>query len=335
MAGRAEDSQRNAPVLVTGSTGLLGNNVIRLLLAQGRRVRVLVRAGSDPLPLQGLDLDVVVGDILDESSLNRAISGVSFVVHSAGCVFLGWRNAKLLDQVNHLGARNVARAARSAGVRMLHVSSVNSLGVGTREKLADEQWVAAPNVPCQYVLSKQAGDRSVQEQVKQGLDAVTVYPALMFGPWDWKPSSGRMLLKVARRFTPFAPRGGCSVCDVRDVAQAIVNALETAPTGRHYVLGGANVTYLKIWQTMAEIAGGSRPICRFGPLFGIVVGRSGDVWGRLTGREPDVNSATLKLASRFHYFSSARAERELGYSSRHFQESIKDAWQWFQEHRYV
>jgi dihydroflavonol-4-reductase len=144
-----------------------------------------------------------------------------------------------------------------------------------------------------------------------------------------------MLIEVAQRFTPVAPAGGISVCDVRDVAQAIVAALTLAPRGRTFILAGHNLSYLDLWRRIADIAGGSRPLCRSGPLLGLVAGHGGDLWGRITGREPDVNSAGVKLSDQYHYFSSARAERELGYQIRPLEESLRDAWHWFQEHGYV
>ena len=208
----------------------------------------------------------------------------------------------------------VAAAARQAGMQMVHVSTINHLGTELRERLADEDWTAGPNVACPYVTSKQAAERAVRREIAQGLDACIVHPALMFGPWDWKPSSGRMLLEVAGRFTPFAPAGGMSVCDVRDVAQAILGAFLTAPPGRNFVLAGHNLTYLELWRRIVDIAGGGRPWCRSGPLMRIAAGRVGDLWGRLSGHEPDVNSAAIQLSDKYHYFSSARAERELGLS---------------------
>ncbi len=323
-------------VLVTGGTGLVGNNVLRLLAERGVAARALVRGGSrQDRSLADLDVEVVTGDVTDPHSLEKALQGISAVVHAAGCVLLGWKNQQLHEQLNHQGTRNVAAAARAAGARLAYVSTINTLGVGTPQRWADEQWSAAPNIPCPYVTSKQAGEAAVREQIEQGLDAVLLHPALMFGPWDWKPSSGRMILEVARSFTPMAPSGGCSVCDVRDVAHGILAALERAPTGRAFVLAGHNLTYLKLWQLIADIAGGSRPLCRSGPLIRIAVGRSGDLWGWLTGKEPDVNSAAVKLSDCYHFFTSARAQQELGYQIRPVEESLQDAWQWFQRHGFV
>jgi dihydroflavonol-4-reductase len=335
MSGNLPAMRRDQRVLVTGATGLVGNNVTRLLVARGVPVRVLLRNPRDARPFEGLDAEIAVGDITDPATLHSAMEGVSGVVHAAGCVLLGWRNAELHEAVNHWGTQHVADAARQAKARMVYVSTINTLGVGMRDRPADEEWAAGPNVPCPYVLSKQAAERSVREQIERGLDASIVHPGLMFGPWDWKPSSGRMLIEVVRRFTPVAPAGGISVCDVRDVAQGIVAALALAPTGRSFVLAGHNLTYLKLWQLFADIAGGSRPLCRSGPLMRMAAGRLGDLWGRITGREPDVNSAAVKLSDRFHYFSSARAQQELGYQIRPLEESVRDAWQWFHEYGFV
>ncbi|MHB8969504.1 MAG: NAD-dependent epimerase/dehydratase family protein [Pirellulaceae bacterium] len=335
MAASLELSRQYPRVLVTGATGLVGNNVARLLVERGVAVRVLLRNPRDTRPLEGLQVDVVAGDLTDAGSLRAAMDGVHAVVHSAGCLLLGWRNADLHEAVNHIGTRQVAEAAAAAGARMVYVSTINALGYGTRARPADEAWAAGPNVACPYVNSKLAAERSVRALIDRGLNACIVYPGLMLGPWDWKPSSGRMLIEVVRRFTPMAPAGGISVCDVRDVAQGIVVALGQAPAGRAFVLAGHNVTYLDLWRRFVDIAGGSRPLCRSGPLLGMVAGRLGDVWGRLSGHEPDVNSAAIQLSDRYHYFSSARAQRELGYQIRPLEESIRDAWHWFQEYGFV
>ncbi len=141
---------------------------------------------------------------------------------------------------------------------MVYVSTINTLGVGTRDRLADEEWVAGPNVPCPYVMSKQAAERSVREQIERGLDACIVHPGLMFGPWDWKPSSGRMLIEVVQRFTPLAPAGGISVCDVRDVAQGIVDGPRRGPDRPRFRAGRSQ-------SNLPEVVAALRRYCRWQP----------------------------------------------------------------------
>ena len=229
----------------------------------------------------------------------------------------------------------MAAAALEAKARLLHVSSVDALGVGSRDAPADEDSPRQGKIPCTYVVTKQEAEAVVRSYIDRGLDAVIVNPGFMLGPWDWKPSSGRMLLEVATRFTPFAPTGGLTSCDVRDVVDGLLAACEKAPTGRQYILAGENLTYQQIWNLFAEVSGGSKPWFRAGPLLRFLGGYGGDLWGRMTGREPDLNSAGVRVTCQFHYYSSARAAAELGYRPRPFRQSVADAWAWFVEHGYV
>ena len=335
MTHPEESSGRPTHVLVTGATGLVGNNVVRYLLEQGTSVRVVIRPTANRRPINGLDVEVVEGDITDLESIHRAVRGVDAVVHAAGCVLLGWRNEHLHDQINRLGTLNVARAARMAEARLVFVSSINALGYGTPDQPADEDFVAGQNIPCPYVTSKQAAEAAVRAEIDQGLQAMIVYPGFVLGPWDWKPSSGRMLLEVARGFVPFAPVGGFSVGDARDVAHGIYNALARFTSGRRYVLAGNNVSYLEAWRHFAQVVGRRGPYCRSGPLMRAAAGRLGDLWGRISHSEPDVNSAAVKLSNQWHVFSSARAQRELDYQIRPMDESIHDSWQWLNQNGYV
>lgn len=324
-------------VLVTGATGLVGNNVVRRLREQGCDVRVLVRDSADRRPLQGLEVDIARGDVRDRAAVRQACEGVEAVIHAAALIQIGWTRLDVARQINVDGTRNVAEAARDMGVRLVHVSTVDALGVGSPEQPSDEDSPHTGQVPCTYVVSKREADAVIRQLVDQDrLDAVLVHPCFILGPWDWKPSSGRMLLAVALRFTPLAPAGGVTFCDVRDVADGILGALKRGQTGRSYILGGQNLRYLEAWRLFAEVTGGAKPWFRAGPLMRILGGRGGDLWGRLSGHEPEVNSAAIAMSSLYRYYSSERAEAELGYrQSRPFRETVADAWKWFCQYGYA
>jgi dihydroflavonol-4-reductase len=320
--------------LVTGATGLVGNNVVRQLLAAGHAVRVLARSTSDPRPLAGLAVERVAGDVRDASALAQACSGVDVVIHSAGHVYIGWTGLEEHQAINVEGTRNVAAAARLAGARLVHVSSINALGLGQLESPADEETALPGIVPIPYVVTKQAAERVVLEEVERGLWAAIVNPALMFGPWDWKPSSGQMLVEVSRG-SLFAPVGSQNFCDVRDVAAGVLAAAERGQSGRRYVLGGHNMTYRDCWTRIAALTGRRGPRLPMGPIFRafavpFLVART-----RLSGRESAANSAALALSRQSHCFTSVRAERELDYRIRPLDETLADAWQWLGEHGYV
>lgn len=323
--------------LVTGATGLVGNNVVRMLLQRGRRVRVLVRpdGSSAGRPLAGLQIEPVPAELLDEAGMRRAVDGVSSVVHSAAVVHVGWRHLDQMRRVNVEGTRIVARAARLAGARMIHVSSVDALGLRPDGALADEETPSGGMLECPYVVTKREAERVVLEEVDRGLDAVIVNPVYMIGPWDWKPSSGRMLLEVGAGRGTFAPPGSNDFVDVRDVAQGILAALARGRSGRRYILGGEPLSYLDAWRIFARISGRMQPLGVAPRPLVHVAGWCGDVAGMFLSRELPVNSAATGMSMLPHNFSCTRAETELGYTRRPFDAAAQDAWEWFLEHGYA
>jgi len=320
--------------LVTGATGLLGNNIVRELLNRGDSVRVLLRKTSDPRPLEGLDVERVVGEVADRESVHLALEGMECVYHSAGHIHIGWTKRAEAQQVNVEGSANVADGALAVGARMVHVSTVDTLAPGTAKTPADED-TPGEKTPCTYVVTKRAAEEQVRRRIEQGLDCVIVNPGFMLGPWDWKPSSGRMFLEVVRRFTPLAPTGGMSICDVRDVAKGILAAGKSGQKGRQYILAGTNMTYFDAWKMFVKIAGkGKAPIATAGPVNRFLGSFFGDLTTKLTGRENDVNSAGIKMSRLFHYYNSGRAKKELNYQTRDPEDSAADAWRWFCDNGY-
>jgi dihydroflavonol-4-reductase len=322
-------------VLVTGATGLVGNNVTRLLLEQGYAVRLLVRKTSDRRALDGLSVQEVEGDVCDADSVRRACDGVTCVIHSAGYVQLGRAHLDRHRNVNVVGTRNVAAAARDVGARLIHVSSTDVLGSQSLDTPADEDTPLPPPGPCAYVITKREAEEAVRAEIDQGLDAVIVNPSFMLGPWDWKPSSGRMLLAVANGTALMAPRGQYSVADVRDVAAGIVAAMQRGTRAGRYILAGANLSYLDAWRKFAEVTDARKPLCAAPPFLAAIAGWGGDLWGRLTGHEPDVNSAAIALAKAPKSYTCVKAQRELDYRNRPLEETIRDAWDWLVEHGYA
>lgn len=322
--------------LVTGATGLVGNNVVRRLLEDGVSVRVLVRDGANRRPLSGLSgLEIIDGDVRDPQAVAHAVAGATHVIHAAAQVHIGWSRLDEATATNVEGTRNVARAALAEGSRMVHVSSLDALSATRSGAPADEDSLPSGGVLCPYVVTKRQAEQVVLEHVEQGLAAAIVNPGYMIGPYDWKPSSGRMLLSVARGWGLFAPRGVNCFCDVRDVTAGILAALDSGQPGRRYILGGHMHSYYQAWRIFAEVTGATPPLVAFGPLIRRGAGYFGDLVGKLTGREPDVNSASTALSGQRRNFSSARAEAELGYRARPLRESAADAWSWFRAEGYA
>jgi len=228
-----------------------------------------------------------------------------------------------------------ARAARRAGARLVHVSSVDAIGLRPDGLPADEDTPAGIMPECPYVVTKREAEAAVLEEVALGLDAVIVNPVYMIGPWDWKPSSGRMLLEVGAGRGAFAPPGSNDFVDVRDVVNGILAALERGRTGRRYILGGHGLSYLDAWRAFARVTGRMQPLGMAPRPIVKLAGLCGDLAGLFCSREPAVNSAATMMSMLPHNFSSRRAETELGYTFRAFEETVQDAWDWFVDRGYA
>ena len=300
--------------LVTGATGLLGNNIVRQLVAAGEQVRVLARASSDPRSLAGLPIERAAGDVRDPAAVAEACRGVQAVIHSAGHVHLGWKQLEQHRQINVEGTRNVAAAARAAGLRMVHVSGINALGLGRLDQPADEETALPGIVECPYVVTKREAEQVVLAEVARGLDAVIVNPGCMFGPWDWKPSSGKMLLAVTK-FAPVYPTGAVSFCDARDVAAGTIAAASKGRTGQAIRPGRPQPVVLGGVAADGKLGGKARRrFRRWDRCFARLRRRCSTLYTLVTGHEGDANSAILMMGRQQHCFSSRRAEAGAGLS---------------------
>lgn len=320
------------PILVTGATGLLGNNVVRCLQQNNEKVAVYIRKPPPTPVLDGIRAQRFLGDITSLVDLEKAMSKCSGVIHCAGNVHMGFSQAAEQHKTNVVGTRNVCALAHQFQIRMVHVSTVNALGVARAGEIATEEKNYGQAFAAPYVTTKIEADDVVREYVEKGLDALWVHPGFMLGPYDWKLSSGRMLKQVVDDFVPYAPAGAMSICDARDVAAGIVTAFRVGKTGRNYILAGYNMTYLHAWQMFSECFGKKGP-SKLAPA-SLLKGAAwfGDMYGRLVGTEPDINSATIALGNQYHVFSSERAIKELGYQLRPLEQTVRDTYQWITKH---
>ena len=325
-------------VLITGATGMLGNNVLRKCLSRGIQAEVLVRTTSDRRALNGISnhsgepLVIHDGDITDLESIRKAAHGCTHIVHAAGDVHIGWQGLDKQRRINVTGSSNVARVAFENQQRLVHVSTVNALGLTGNETPANEETPYGKlNIPSTYVVSKREADIEVGKWISKGLNAVTVHPGFMLGPFDWKLSSGKMLVGLTRNYPLLSPRGGCSLCDARDVSAGIISALTAGNSGEHFILAGHNLSYLELWRAISDVTGAVRPLWRMDRVTMLTTALIGDIASKFTGKEGDVNSAVVRMSAQYHYYSSYKATRILGYQFREINTIIADAWNWLKQ----
>jgi dihydroflavonol-4-reductase len=330
-------------LLVTGASGLVGANLIRILLEQGRNVSALVHA--DRRAFAELDVETISADVREPVSLENAMKGVEVVYHLAGSISLSMESWPEVSAVNAQGTRNVVAACLKHGVRRLvHFSSIDALRQYPLDQPLDENQPlideglsgdALAQIP-PYDLSKAQGEREVLAGIKAGLDAVIVRPTAMLGPFDFKPSFlGQALIQLAHRKIPTLVKGGFNWVDVRDVVNGAILAEQQAPPGARFILGGNWHSIRQVAKRVADFSGRAAPFFTV-PMW--LADAFAPVMLKLAvfnGTQPIYTRVTLTALRGNRNVSSARANRELGYTVRPLAETVQDTLSWFQEHGYL
>jgi dihydroflavonol-4-reductase len=325
-------------VLLTGASGFVGSALARRLLQSGFEVRALLRPNSPTLALSGVEVDIAHGDLRDRPSLRAAMRDVRWLFHAAADYRLWARNPAELYETNVEGTRAVMEEAMRAGVqRIVYTSSVATLSPSKDGRPSDETCgLAEGEAIGAYKHSKLLAERLVQDMVRDGLPAVIVNPSTPVGPRDVRPTpTGRIILAAASGRMPGFVDTGLNMVHVDDVARGHLAALEKGRVGEKYILGGQDASLHDILATVAGMTGRRPPRFRIPRSSVFPVAIAAEALARLTGREPLTTTDGLRMSRNLMYFSSAKAERELGYSARPYAEGIREAIQWFRDAGYL
>ena len=312
---------------------MLGNNVARMAQKRGFHIASVCRSDRSSRAFEGLDIEVFQTDLADRKSTAKVFENrFDVVIHCAANIHIGWKFLEKGMQVNRDGTQFLLEEAGKHNTKFIHVSTVNTLPVGSKNRIIDEETQGDEQIPCTYVVTKMAAERLADAAAAAGQDVMIVHPGFMLGPWDWKPSSGRMIQSLSG-FVPLAPSGGLTVGDPRDVADAILNAIDRGVSGRHYILCGENMTFLELWRRIRTELGMRGPFTYMRPPGRIIAGTIGDMISKFMNSELDINSAAIGMSSQFQWYNSQRAITELGYNPRPAAESIRDAVQWLRNNQ--
>jgi dihydroflavonol-4-reductase len=319
-------------VVVTGASGHVGANLVRVLLAHGDSVRALVH--RDRRALSGLPIEIAEGDVRDPASLDRAFAGAEVVYHVAGYISIVSGEWSRLHAVNVVGTRNVVEACLECGVgRLVHFSSIHAMDLNPERVQIDESTplAAEGDVP-PYSFSKAEGEREVQKGIDKGLDAVVLNPTAILGPHDYAPShQGEVLLALARGTLPALVEGGFDWVDARDVAKGALAAAMWGTAGERYILSGHWVSVRKLARLVCSITSARPPrvVCPMwlaqmaAPLFTALA--------ELLGKRPLFTWVALDALSSNRHISGAKAAAALSYAARPLRATLVDTLQWFVE----
>ena len=319
-------------IVISGASGLVGGNLVRELLAQGRPVRALIH--HDQRALQGLDVETVPADLTDLSSLQQAFTGADVVYHLASSISIRMDNWDEMQRVNVGGTRNVINACQSCGVRRLvYFSSIHAYRQDPLDEPLNEErpLLKDANVP-PYERSKAAAEQLVRQAGESGLETVIIIPTAIIGPYDFRPSYlGEALQMLVRGRLPALVHGGYDWVDVRDVIRGSIQAEKLAASGSRYILSGHWLSLMDFARTAAQVTGTHAPLLAvpiwLADFFQPVMAKL----AQINGSQPLYTRPMLNAMRSNRQISHARAAADLGYEPRPFEEILRDTLDWFDE----
>ena len=323
---------------ITGATGFIGASIVRELLKDGREVRALVRKGSDTANLAGLDVEVWQGDLRDGAGLKQGLKGCDVLYHAAADYRLWTRDPAEMYRTNVDGTTAILEAALENGLsRVVYTSSVGTLGnPGDGTPGSEDTPVCLADMVGHYKKSKYLAEREAEKFVARGLPLVIVNPSTPVGPLDIKPTpTGRIIVDFLKRKMPAYLDTGLNIIAVEDCARGHILAERKGAVGRKYILGNTNLTLREIFAILEEITGLPAPRIRLPYTPILLAAYINEGLSKITGREPLIPLAGVRMAAKFMYFDPSRAVRELELPQTPVRGALQRAVEWFRQHGYA
>jgi dihydroflavonol-4-reductase len=319
-------------IAITGANGHLGAAICRRLIAEGHQVRALIF--RDETAIAGLPIEKIRGTITDAGVLDQLCAGVEIVQHLAAFISIQGDPDGQVSRTNLEGTRQVVEAClRNSVRRMVHFSSIHAYQIPPFDQVLDET-AALLESGYAYEQSKAAAQRLVLDAVQtRGLDAVSLNPTSVLGPWDYKPSlQGKMLIDLCRGKIPVLPPGGYDWVDSRDIAGAAVAAMDNGLSGSSYLLPGHYATVKDLVGLVGKITGKPMPVLTL--PFWLMKGLAPvlEAWGKILNRPAILTKEAVSHLELGHpKVSGLKAARELGYCARPLEETLRDNLAWLGE----
>jgi dihydroflavonol-4-reductase len=326
-------------VFITGATGFVGGHVARRYAEEGASLRLLTRQTSRLDSLEGLDAEMVTGDLRESEKLRSALTGCDALVHVAADYRLWVRDPKQMYAANVDGTRDLLKLAREVGIqRVVYTSSVATMGFKADGSIVNEDTpVALADMIGHYKRSKFLGEQEAIRATKAGQHVMILNPTTPIGPADAKPTpTGRIIVDFLNRKFPAYVDTGLNLVDVIEVARMHVVALDHGTPADRYILGGENLTLKQILDRMSAITGLPSPTMKV--PHAVAMGFAffdENITGRLLSKEPRATVEAVRMGQKMMFASSAKAERELGFRVLPVYNALRSAIDWFVAHGYA
>jgi dihydroflavonol-4-reductase len=323
-------------IVVTGATGHIGNVLVRELISRGELVKAIILPGEEISPLDGLTIEISVGDIRDREFLIRAFKGANTVYHLAGYISILTGNKAILNSINVEGTKNVVEACLKTGVkRLVYTSSIHAIKEPPHGTMINESFPYDPtSVLGDYAKSKALATIEVLKGIRRGLNAVIVCPTGVIGPYDYKNSEMGTLIHdyMTNRLKMYID-GAYDFVDVRDVAKGLILACEKGECGESYILSGHQISIRDLMTVLQNSTGIKAPLYKAPARLVRSLGVLFEPFYRLFKTKPLFTAYSIDVLRSNSLVSSEKAAHKLGYSKRPIAESIADAITWFKDRK--
>ena len=319
-------------ILVTGASGFIGRHVVNIAVERGYEVAALVRdpgAYGEPPP----QVVPIEGDVRDSDAVKSALRGCSAVIHAAAIYSFDSSLAKLMQDVNVGGTRNVLRHALEAGVeRIVYTGTVGGTAF-CRESLATEKDVAGIDaMKGPYKRSKYEGEHLVRQMTERGAPVITVCPTAPVGPGDAKPTpTGKIVLDFMRRRMPAYVDTGMNFVHVKDVAEGHLLALERGEAGARYLLGNVdgNLTLRQALGILSDLTGVPAPRVRLPHSVALSAAWLSKAGAGLLGRPAPIPMEAVQMSATRMWVDPSWTVSELEVPQTPILQAFEDAVHWF------
>ena len=322
--------------VVTGASGHIGNVLVRDLINKNYDVKAFVLKSENVDYLKELNVEICYGDVRDLESLKEAFRGVDIVFHLAGIIDIGTVNKKFIYSVNIDGTKNVLQACREEKVKKLvYTSSVHAIPEKPKDEIITEtKEFSEDKVKGIYAKTKAAATKYLIENVSQDLEnnpeIIIVHPSGVIGPYEYIPSNlGQLVIDCANKKIGAYLDGGYNFVDVRDVANGIVLAAEKGKNGECYILAGHKVSVKELMKEIEKYTKVKMPSFKIARWFAYATGFLSEIYYKIIKQKPLFTSYAVYTLGTNCNFSNEKAEKELGYTIRPIDETIKDTVDWF------
>lgn len=320
--------------LITGADGMLGSNLVRLLLKRGHTVTAFLHPSSKSTTLDGLNIKKVYGDLIDENALDSAIANIDVLIHAAASTSIWPARSEYVKKVNIDGTQNVISAVLKHKIgKLIYVGSASS--VHTVKNAKSKFAFPGEKFGLDYIDSKYEAFKLVMNSIeKDNLPATVILPTYMIGAYDSLPGSGKMITNFANGKLKFFTKGGRNFIHAKDVAMAIANSIDSKYDGKYFIAGNENLSYKSFFKKVAAVINKKELKTKVPSWLVLAVGVLGSAYGKIVKRQPLITYQMARISYENQFVNCGGALEELQVKPTPVKNAIRDSYNWFTENNY-